>query len=332
MKRSSGFSRRHFIQTTGALMALGAPGAKAMASEEWPKRPVRLIVAFTAGGGVDTSTRIVANKLKDVLGVPIVIDNRPGGSTVVATQAVLNSQNDGYTFLVSSSITTYLSALFPSLPFDPLTDVIPVGPISMDQLVLVASTKSGITSFADMQAKVKADPQAYAFGSYGVGTDAHMLVEQLRKLWGVDLLHVPYNGSLPSIQAIVSGETSFTLGPLAVCEQFINTGVMVPLAVRGTPRSPFLPDVPTLDELGVPGYALPVWSGVFAGKNTPPQVLARMSQALMECARDEEVLARLSAARASLKPMNLEEFAQFAKDTAEVDGTMLREAGVQLGS
>lgn len=324
----STLSRRHFIGGLGAVAALGALGTSVAAT--WPDRPVRLIVAFPPGGGVDNSTRIIADQLREELKVPVVIENRPGGSTIVAAQAVLNAPHDGYTFLVGTAVTLYLSTLRSSVPFDPVNDLIPVGPISSEQLVLVTNPRTGIKSFEEMRQRVQQKDEAYAFASYGVGTDAHMLAEQLTKLWGVELLHVPYNGGLPSVQAVVTGETAFTLGPAAPCKQFIEAGSLVPLAVRGHPRSPFFPDVPTLTELGMTGYEHPVWAGVYAPHGAPQAALDGMADALRACALSPAVKTRLNNAFAMPLPMSLEEFKQFARHTAAIDSGMLQEAGVRL--
>ena len=322
-------ARRKFLMQAASAAALGATGVSVSAAE-WPSRPVRLVVVFPAGGSVDNSTRIFADRLRELLRVPVIVENRPGGSTIVGTQSVLAAPRDGYTFLVSIPLTMYLPVLLSKVPFDPQEDLVPVGPLTFEQLVLVASAKSGITTFEDMRKRVKADPSQYSFASYGIGTDAHLLAVHLAKEWGANLLHVPYSGGLPSVQAVVSGQTTFTMGPAAICKQFIDSGALVPLAVRGHPRSPFYPNVPTLTELGVQGFKNPVWCGLFAARGTPPEAVTAMATALRECALTPALQARLQQAFNVSAAMDQKQFARLAREAADIDGVMFRAAGIRM--
>lgn len=326
---SARLSRRGFIARSAALATLGAASGSASAAD-WPGRPVKLVVVFPAGGSVDNTTRIFADKLRELLGVPVLVENRPGGSTVVGARSVLAAPRDGHTFLVTIPLTMYLPALIDKVPFEPEADLIPVGPFSFEQLVLAASTRSGIRSFDEMRERVRAAPERHPFGSYGVGTDAHLLAVQLGKQWGAELLHVPYAGGMASVQAIASGDTTFTLGPAATCKQFIDSGVLRPLAVRGHPRSPFFPNVPTLTELGVPGYEHPIWCGLFAARGTPMPAIEGMSQALRACARYEHLQARLRQGFSVAHDMARQQFAQLARDAALNDANMFRAAGIRM--
>lgn len=323
-------SRRGFV-TRSAALAAGALGAASGHAAVWPSKPVRLVVAFPAGGGVDGDARTYAQSLSQHLGRPFTVENKGGASTILAAQQVLSAPADGHTFLVAIGLTMYLPAIMDKVPFNPATDLVPVGPLAFQQLMLVANAKTGIKSFEEMRRRVRANPDKLPFATYGAGTDSHLLAVQLNRYWDTRMMHVPYRGSAPTIQAVVAGEVAFTLGPAQALKQHIATGAVVPLAVRGEPRSPFFPQVPTLSELGVEGFELPIWSGVFAARGTPQQALQGMSQALQRAAGDADLKAQL-AGNYALAPqaMDMPAFSRMAQQEAEVMSRMMRASGIRL--
>lgn len=327
---SRALSRREFAARATALAA-GTLGASSLCAATWPNKPVRLIVAFPAGGGVDGDARAYAELLRKHLGVPVTVENKAGASTIVAAQSVLSAPSDGHTFLVTIGLTMYLPAIMDKVPFDPTTDLVPVGPLSFQQLVLVANAKTGIKTFEGMRERVRANPAALPFASYGAGTDSHLLAAQLGKHWGTELLHVPYRGSAPTIQAVVAGDVAFTLGPPQALKQHIDNGSLMALAVRGQPRSTFYPGVPTLSELGVAGFELPVWSGIFAARSTPAEAVQGMSRALQSAAADAELKTRL-AGNSAVAPqaMDMAAFARMARQEADGMGRLMRASGIRL--
>lgn len=327
---SGALSRREFAARATALAA-GAFGSTSLHAATWPNKPVRLVVAFPAGGGVDGDARAYADSLRKHLGVPVMVENKGGASTILAAQSVLSAPSDGHTFLVAIGLTMYLPAIMDKVPFDPTLDLVPVGPLSFQQLVLVANAKTGIKTFEGMRERVRANPASLPFASYGAGTDSHLLAAQLGKHWGTEMLHVPYRGSAPTVQAVVAGDVAFTLGPPQALKQHIDNGSLVALAVRGHPRSPFYPGVPTLSELGVAGFELPVWSGIFASRSTSTDALQGMSRALQSAAADTELKTRL-AGNSAIAPqaMDMPAFARMAGQEADVMGRMMRAAGIRL--
>jgi tripartite-type tricarboxylate transporter receptor subunit TctC len=271
-----------------------ALGARLGHAQTYPTRPLRLIVPFAAGGAVDVLARLLAGKLSDQLGQPIVVENKPGAGGTLAADAVAKSAPDGYTILQNTNGAAIAPALHNALPFD-ADDLAPVTQLVASNLVLVASPKSGITSFAELVARAKKDRGKLNYGSSGVGNPLHLTMEMIKHATGMDIVAVPFRGDAQINAALIAGEVEVAVVPLATAVPLINDGRLRALALTGAKRSPTVPDVPTIAEAGVPGFASTSWQGWFMAANTPTLILERIQKEVAAALALPDVRDRLAA-------------------------------------
>jgi tripartite-type tricarboxylate transporter receptor subunit TctC len=253
-----------------------APAAPALA-QDYPTRPVRMIVPFAAGGPADVYARFLAQRLQEALGQPFVVDDRPGGGSVIGTEAVAKSPADGYTLLVMSNTHTVNESLMPNRPFVLMRDFVGVAPINSSDLVLVVHPSVKANTIADLIAQAKAEPGKMSYASSGPGTPYHMAGELFKSMAGVDILHVPYKGSAGARTDVLGGQVQMMFDAVTVMSQHAREGKVKALGTSGTARSSVLPGVPTIAEAGVPGYETTIWLGVMAPKGTPAAVVAKLN-------------------------------------------------------
>jgi len=278
------------LKTILAALAalLAAAGA---AAQTYPSQPIRFVVPFTPGTGMDTIARTVGPKLAERLGQPVVVENRPGASGNIGTEQVAKAPGDGHTVLVSANTMLIAAHLYKSVPYDPMTDFAPVTLAAWGTLLLVANPKSGIESVADLVAKAKASPGKITYASPGVGTPHHMSMELFRERTGTDMLHVPYKGSAGALTDLLSGEVNVGFVPVHVAMPLIKAGRLKPLAAGAKQRNPSAPDVPTLDELGYKGIDVEMWYAFYTPRGTPPAVVAKLNAEMRAILADAEVKA-----------------------------------------
>jgi tripartite-type tricarboxylate transporter receptor subunit TctC len=253
-----------------------APAAPALA-QDYPTRPVRMIVPFAAGGPADVYARFLAQRLQEALGQPFVVDDRPGGGSVIGTEAVAKSPADGYTLLVMSNTHTVNESLMPNKPFVLMRDFVGVAPINSSDLVLVAHPSVKANTIAELIAQAKAEPGKMSYASSGPGTPYHMAGELFKSMAGVDILHVPYKGSAGARTDVLGGQVQMMFDAVTVMSQHAREGKVKALGTSGTARSSVLPGVPTIAEAGVPGYETTIWLGVMAPKGTPTAIVAKLN-------------------------------------------------------
>jgi tripartite-type tricarboxylate transporter receptor subunit TctC len=258
-----------------AALLLG-PAASALA-QDYPTRPVRMIVPFAAGGPADVYARVLAQRLAEALGQPFVVDDRPGGGSVIGTEAVAKSPADGYTLLVMSNTHTVNESLMPNRPFVLMRDFVGVAPINSSDLVLVVHPSVKANTIAELIAQAKAEPGKMSYASSGPGTPYHMAGELFKAMAGVDILHVPYKGSAGARTDVLGGQVQMMFDAVTVMSQHAREGKVKALGTSGTERSSVLPGVPTIAEAGVPGYETTIWLGVMAPKGTPAAVVAKLN-------------------------------------------------------
>ena len=248
-------------------------------AQAWPNKPVRVIVPFPPGGGAEAAARFLANHFSQAFGQSFVIDNRPGGNTVIGTDAAAKAAPDGYTLLLTGGSTMSVQPLVfaGKLPFDPLVDFAPVTMVSHFPFFLVVPTSLQVNTLAELVAHVKARPGQVSYASNGSGTMAHLGMEMLKQATGMDLLHVPYKGFASALPDLLSGRISVMMADLAPVGQQVRAGSLKVLAATSLQRSGFLPEVPTIAELGNPGYEIDVWFGLFAPAKTAPDIVARLN-------------------------------------------------------
>lgn len=244
--------------------------------------PLKLVVPFTPGTGIDLIARTVGPRLGERLGRPIVVDNRPGASGNIGTEYVVRSAPDGNTLLVSVNTLVMNRSLYPHLPFDPVKDLVPVGLTSWGQLVLVTTPKTGFQTVGDLIAAAKARPGALNYASPGVGTPHHMSMELFKQSAGVYLTHIPYRGTGPAVTDLLGGQVDAMFLPIHVALPLIRSGRLVALAIGSDKRHRLLPDVPTLEEAKVGQVNVDMWYGIFAPPGTAPDAVAKLNRELRE--------------------------------------------------
>jgi tripartite-type tricarboxylate transporter receptor subunit TctC len=260
-----------------ALAALLLAPAAPVLGQDYPTKPVRMIVPFAAGGPADVYARVLAQRLQESLGQPFVVDDRPGGGSVIGTDAVAKSPADGYTLLVMSNTHTVNESLMPNRPFVLMRDFVGVAPINSSDLVLVVHPSVKANTIAELVAQAKAEPGRMSYASSGPGTPYHMAGELFKSMAGVDILHVPYKGSAGARTDVLGGQVQMMFDAVTVMSQHAREGKVKALGTSGTARSSVLPGVPTISEAGVPGYETTIWLGVMAPKGTPAAVVAKLN-------------------------------------------------------
>lgn len=265
-----------------AALALVSAGAFAQAPAAPSEAPLRLIVPFTPGTGIDLIARTVGPKLSQRLGRAVVVDNRPGASGNIGTEAVVRAKPDGNTLLVSVNTLVMNRGLYPKLAFDPVRDLVPVSLTSWGQLLLVTHPRSGFKSAAELVQAAKARPGALNYASPGVGTPHHMSMELFKQTAGVFLTHIPYRGTAPAVTDLLGGQVDAMFLPIHVALPQIKAGKLVALGIGSDKRHELLPNVPTLAEAKAGKVNVDMWYGIFAPPGSSPEFVARLNRELKE--------------------------------------------------
>jgi len=261
----------------------------AAGAQTWPAQPVKIVVPFTPGTGMDTIARAVAPRLQERLGQSVVVVNTPGASGNIGADNVAKAVPDGYTVLMGANTMLMAAQLYKSVPFDPLKDFSSVSLAAWGTLMLVANPKTGIKSVPELLAAAKARPGHVTYGSPGVGTPHHMAMELFKTKTALFMLHVPYRGSAGYTQDLLSGELMVGFLPVHVAQGFVNSGRLTALAVGSNKRHPAAPNVATFDELRIPGIEVDLWYAFFTPARTPAPVVARLNSEIAAILRLPEV-------------------------------------------
>ncbi|WP_225224011.1 Bug family tripartite tricarboxylate transporter substrate binding protein [Limnohabitans radicicola] len=309
-------NRRTLWVTLGAVattMGLALPAA----AQTWPTRPIKLVVPFPPGGLIDNMARLVAPKLAQELGQPIVIDNKAGAGGNLGAGEASRAAPDGYTLLMASPPLTINPALYKKLPYEP-KQIVPIGLLGRVPNVLVVNPASGIQSLADLTARVKARPGQLNYASNGQGTSLHLSAELYKSQAGVFVTHIPYRGAAAGLTAVMADEVSFMFDNLPSALGLINGGKLKALAVTTPQRSSALPGVPTMEEAGLKGYQVFAWFGLAAPAGLPAAVQQKLEQSLERVAQQPEVKAAMQKAGAEPTWVNAQGMASFMQaDTAQ---------------
>jgi len=298
-----------------ALLALAACLAAVPAgAQDYPSRPVRLIVPFAPGGSADVFGRFIAQKLQESLGQNFVIDNRPGGGSLIGTDAVAKAAPDGYTLLVMSNTHTVNESLIPSRPFQLMRDFVPVAPINASDLVLVTKAGLPFNTLGDLIKAAKARPGSMSYASSGPGTPYHMAGELFKAMAGISLVHIPYRGSAGARTDVLGGQLEMMFDAIPTMTEHIKSGKVKALATTGAKRSAILPDVPTMDEAGVPKYEATLWLGVMAPRGTPPAIVARLNAEIAKITGNPEVRRAWAAQGTAALTMGVDEFTRYLNE------------------
>ena len=304
-------SRSLWRLLAGALLAASMAAAQA---QDYPSKPVRIIVPFAPGGSADVFGRFLAQRLQESLGQSFVIDNRPGAGSVIGTDAVAKAAPDGYTLLLMSNTHTVNESLIPTKPFVLMRDFAPIAPINYSDLVLVAKASLPQNTLPELIKAVKARPGALSYASSGPGTPYHMAGELFKAMAGVSIVHIPYRGSAGARTDVLGGQIEMMFDAIPTMTEHIKGGKVKALATTGRTRSANLADVPTMNEAGVPGYEATIWLGLMAPKGTPPAVIAKLNAEVGKIIANSEVRRAWTAQGTTAMTMGVDEFTKYMND------------------
>jgi tripartite-type tricarboxylate transporter receptor subunit TctC len=292
-------------------LCLVASGAIAQA---YPAKPVRLIVPFAAGGSTDIIARVLGQKLNELWGQPVLVDNRAGGSTVIGTEIVAKSAPDGHTLLVTPAPFTIVPSLMQKLPYDPQKDFEPITLINTTPLVVVVHPGVPARSIKELVALAKSKPGALNYGSSGSGGSNHLAGELFNAMAGVRMVHVPYKGNAPALTDLIGGHVDVVFNGLTSALPFIRSGKLRALAVTSLNRSATLPDLPTLDQAGLSGFQAVAWNGLNAPARTPKSVIDKINSDVLKVIRSPELVEKLKAEGSDAVGNSPELYARFLRD------------------
>jgi tripartite-type tricarboxylate transporter receptor subunit TctC len=299
------------------LAAVASLIAAPAGAEDYPSRPIHIVVPYAPGGGVSVVGQIIGAKLSELTKQPVVIDNRPGAGGNIGADAVAKSAPDGYTVLLHTSAMATVGTLYRKLPFDPVKDFAPITMVISTQFVVGGSPKNKATSLRELVAQAKANPGKLNYGSSGLGSSLHLFAEMFKNAAGVDIVHVPYRGDAPMITALIAGQIQLAFLPQATGVANVQSKLIRGLAVTGTKRMASLPDVPTMQEQGISGFEVGSWIGLFAPAGTPPAIVHAFQQQMAKVLADPKVRERLMSTGQEPVGNPPEEFAgQFKADIA----------------
>jgi tripartite-type tricarboxylate transporter receptor subunit TctC len=261
-----------------------------LAQNNYPNKSVTLVIPFPAGGGTDSIARMIQPKLAELLGTSVVIDNKPGASGVIATNAVAKAAPDGYTLFLSWDTHAINPIVIKNLPYDTFKDFIPITLLAKLPLVMGASEKLGVRNIKEFIALAKAQPGKLNYASLGTGSSNRLHSENLNKLAGIKIIQIPYKGGAPSVQALLTGEVAYSFLSNATLKGQINAGKIIPLAVTGDRRNSELPNVPTMIESGFPGFEAYAWIGVFAPSGTSDSIVQKLNRDFIKVLQDPAII------------------------------------------
>ena len=283
-------------------------------AQHYPTRPVKLVVGFTPGGGVDIAARTLAPKLSELIGQPVIVENKPGAGTNIANEFVARSAADGSTLLVTTSALAINMSLYKSLTFDTLRDFAALSIFSESPNILVVNSKLAAANLKEFLAYARANPGKLNYSSAGSGTTQHLSAELFKLKTGTSITHIPYKGTAPSLTSLIAAETDLTFANIPAILQYVKAGRLRPLASTGTRRAELMPEVPTMKEAGVEGVEVTVWYGVLAPAATPLEIVSFLGRTIARAARSPDIRQRLHEQGAEPVGNSPEEFTKILRD------------------
>ena len=292
----------------------------------WPEKPIKVLIGYTPGGSTDVVARLLSPKLTEKLGQPIVIENKPGGAGDLAAELMLQQPADGYTLLMT---TVALHALNPGLlkqKFHPINDFTPIAMVASYPMIMIASPQTTFKTPAELKDLAAREPTFYS--SSGVGSPGHLSGELLTRALGANITHVPYKGGAPSVTAIMSGEAQVNFATLPAVVPQIRGGKVRAIALASKERSPAVPEVPTLAELGIADFDVGTWTGFIGPRGVPPEVVKRLNEAVAEVVNDPAIRKRLMDEGAEIRLMSPQDFGTFMRAENVRWVKVIKEAGI----
>jgi tripartite-type tricarboxylate transporter receptor subunit TctC len=322
--------RRFLVGLAAALVAAALAAAHAVAADDYPSRAITLIVPFTPGGGTDIMARLVAGKLGQALGKPVVVENKPGAGGTIGTNLAARAEPNGYTLMMGSVSTISINpSLYRNLSTNPLRDLAPVALLASTPSVLAVPNSLPVESVQDLIALARRKPGSVNFGSAGVGTSHHLAGELFRMQAGVEATHVPYNGSAPALMGLIRNDVQILIANIPSLRPAIEAKQIRALAVTSLARSPQFPELPTVSESGLPGFEVIVWYGLFAPSGTPAAVVERLNAEVRRITAMADVQKKLLDEGADPASATPQEFAQRIQRDYEKWRKVIERAGVK---
>jgi tripartite-type tricarboxylate transporter receptor subunit TctC len=305
-----------------------AAAATLATAQDFPSKPIRFIVPLTPGSGADIAGRIVGKHMGDAFKQPVIVENRPGAGGLIGTQAVVKSDPDGYTLLVQSSSHSANPAIYKSLPYDPLKDIVDVAILGKTPYVMVTQANGSYRSLKQLLDAAKAKPGDVPFASAGIGTSTHLAAEYAISLGGVSMLHIPFKGSPDAIADVVAGRTAFYMAPINAAVNLVRDGKLAALGVSTKGRADVLPEVAPLAEQGLADYDMTLWFGMWAPAGTPAAVVQKLNAQVNAIAQLPEVREQFAKLGIIPSPMKADEFARFVRSEMDVYRRVVKQAGI----
>ena len=323
-------TRRRFAGLAAASALAPALTAGAARAQAWPRRFVKLVVPFPPGGGTDGVARILANRLSEVWGQQMVIENKGGAGSNIGAEAVARAEPDGYTMLIGSLPLAVNRYLYPSLNYDPIADFAPVSLICLYPNLMVVPNSSPAKSVMEFVAHAKANRGKITFASSGTGTSTHLSGELFKRMTGIEMTHVPYRGSAPALQDTIAGRLDLIFDNVTPSLPQVKGGRARGLAVTTAKRVPAVPELPTIAEAGVPGFDVSSWFGFFVPGKTPPAIIKKMNEDTVAALAHPPVRERLEQLGAAVVGSTPAELATFLKSEMDKWGPVIREAKIKI--
>lgn len=320
-----GFTR---VAISGLAFALAA--LPVFAADNWPDKPIRVIVSVPAGGTPDLTARLIAPAVSSQLGQPLVIDNRGGASGSIGAELAANATPDGYTLLISSPGAIAILPHLRKVPYDTLRDFAPIGLISSGPFLLLTHPSLPVRSVKDLLGLARSQPGKLNYSSAGTGAPNHLAMELFKSMTGVNIVHVPYKGAPQAVADLVGGQVPIGFNSILPMMPHLKASRLRALGIASQKRSPQLPDVPTISEDGVPGFEAANWFGMLAPVKTPRRILARVSEALVKAVRSPEVQSKFIALGADPVGSSPAEFAAFIRRETEKYAKVIKVSGARL--
>ncbi|MEO8345479.1 MAG: tripartite tricarboxylate transporter substrate binding protein [Betaproteobacteria bacterium] len=299
-------------------------------AQTWPDKPIKFIMSAPAGSSIDVLGRTIGDKLKDRLGQPIIVENKPAAGGTVATAEVARAAPDGYTMLLAFNGPLSIAPLLQKVPYDVQKDLAPVIITSSQPNVLAVTSQLPVKSVQELVAYAKANPGKLNFASVGNGSSSHLNAELLKSMAGIDIVHIPFNGSPPAVTATIQNETQMLFAVMQPLQPQIQAGKLRALAVTSAKRFPLLPDLPTIAESGYPGFDALAWNGVLVPAATPRAILQRLNTEINAVLKDPDVVQKMQASGFALVGGTPEDFAVLIKSESDKWGPVIRKAGVKV--
>ncbi len=323
--------RKHFVRFALGLVGLASLiGQAPVAAQTYPARPVKIVVPFATGGPADVYARFIAQRLTEALGQSFVVDNKPGGGSVIGTDLAAKAAPDGYTLLMMSNTHTVNETLIPNKPFALMKDFVGVAPINYSDLVLVAHPSKGINTLGDLIKRAQAEPGKLNYASSGPGTPYHMAGELLKSMARINMVHVPYKGSSGARTDVIGGQVDLMFDAVTTMTEQVKAGKVKALATSGRARSDVMPDVPTLTESGAPGYEATIWLGVMAPRGTPQAVVDKLNETISKIVGTAEVKQGWSRQGATPMVMNPAAFNKYLNEDIAKWAGVIKAANIKL--